>query len=61
MPELLSLIHISDKFGAGKVTQMGAALVTLSFALMFMLPLLPVHDQLAPVSYTHLDVYKRQR
>ncbi len=32
---------LADKFSAGKVTQMGAALVTLSFALMFMLPLLP--------------------
>ncbi len=29
---------------------MGAALVTLSFALMFMLPLLPVHAQLALIA-----------
>ena len=41
---------LADKFGAGKVTQMGAALVTLSFALMFMLPLLPVHAQLALIA-----------
>ena len=40
----------ADKFGAGKVTQMGAALVTLSFALMFMLPLLPLHGQLALIA-----------
>lgn len=41
---------LADKFGAGKVTQMGAALVTLSFALMFVLPLLPVHAQLALIA-----------
>lgn len=41
---------LADKFGAGKVTQMGAALVTLSFALMFMLPLLPVHAQLTLIA-----------
>ncbi|ASV21019.1 MFS transporter [Klebsiella sp. 10982] len=41
---------LADKFGAGKVTQMGAALVTLSFALMFMLPLLPLHGQLALIA-----------
>jgi MFS family permease len=41
---------LADKFGAGKVTQMGAALVTLSFALMFMLPLLPPHGQLALIA-----------
>lgn len=36
----------ADKFGAEKVTQMGAALVTVSFALMFLLPALPPHGQL---------------
>jgi predicted MFS family arabinose efflux permease len=41
---------LADKFGAGKVTQMGAALVTVSFALMFMLPLLPLHGQLALIA-----------
>ena len=41
---------LADKFGAGKVTQMGAALVTVSFALMFILPLLPVHGQLALIA-----------
>ena len=37
---------LGDKFGAEKVTQMGAALVTVSFALMFLLPALPPHGQL---------------
>lgn len=37
---------LADKFGAEKVTQMGAALVTVSFALMFLLPALPPHSQL---------------
>lgn len=37
---------LADKFGAEKVTQMGAALVTVSFALMFLLPALPPHGQL---------------
>ncbi|ELC0838063.1 MFS transporter [Klebsiella michiganensis] len=37
---------LADKFGAEKVTQMGAALVTVSFALMFLLPALPQHGQL---------------
>ncbi|VUS77945.1 MFS transporter [Klebsiella spallanzanii] len=37
---------LADKFGAEKVTQMGAALVTISFALMFLLPALPPHGQL---------------
>lgn len=41
---------LADKFGAGKVTQMGAALVTVSFALMFILPLLPLHGQLALIA-----------
>lgn len=37
---------LADKLGAVKVTQIGAALVTFSFALMFLLPMLPVHGQL---------------
>ncbi len=37
---------LADRFGAEKVTQMGAALVTVSFALMFLLPALPPHGQL---------------
>ncbi|EJY1763398.1 MFS transporter [Klebsiella oxytoca] len=37
---------LADKFRAEKVTQMGAALVTVSFALMFLLPALPPHGQL---------------
>ncbi|HBM3277720.1 TPA: MFS transporter [Klebsiella oxytoca] len=37
---------LADKFKAEKVTQMGAALVTVSFALMFLLPALPPHGQL---------------
>lgn len=37
---------LADKFGAEKVTQMGAALVTVSFALMFLLPALSPHGQL---------------
>ncbi|WP_234281622.1 MFS transporter [Klebsiella quasipneumoniae] len=41
---------LADKFGADKVTQMGAALVTVSFALMFILPLLPLHGQLALIA-----------
>ncbi|EPG4959787.1 TPA: MFS transporter [Citrobacter amalonaticus] len=37
--------HLADKIGAEKVTQLGALLVTVSFALMFLLPALPVHGQ----------------
>lgn len=37
--------HLADKMGAEKVTQLGALLVTVSFALMFLLPALPVHGQ----------------
>ena len=37
--------HLADKVGAGRVTQLGALLVTLSFALMFLLPALPVQGQ----------------
>ena len=37
--------HLADKVGAEKVTQLGALLVTVSFALMFLLPTLPVHGQ----------------
>jgi predicted MFS family arabinose efflux permease len=41
---------LADKLGAAKVTQLGAALVTVSFALMFFLPLLPIHAQLALIA-----------
>lgn len=41
---------LADKIGAAKVTQLGALLVTLSFALMFFLPALPVHGQLALIA-----------
>jgi predicted MFS family arabinose efflux permease len=41
---------LADKLGAAKVTQLGAGLVTISFALMFFLPLLPVHGQLALIA-----------
>lgn len=37
--------HLADKVGAEKVTQLGALLVMLSFALMFFLPVLPVPGQ----------------
>lgn len=37
--------HLADKVGAAKVTQLGALLVTVSFALMFLLPALPVPGQ----------------
>ena len=37
----------ADRIGPARVTQAGAALVTLSFALMFLLPLLPMPAQLA--------------
>lgn len=37
--------HLADKVGAAKVTQLGALLVTVSFALMFLLPALPVKGQ----------------
>ncbi|HGY3715473.1 TPA: MFS transporter [Citrobacter gillenii] len=37
--------HLADKVGGEKVTQLGALLVTLSFALMFLLPVLPVQGQ----------------
>ncbi|MBJ4955612.1 MFS transporter [Salmonella enterica subsp. enterica serovar Goldcoast] len=37
--------HLADKVGAERVTQFGALLVTLSFALMFLLPALPVQGQ----------------
>ena len=36
----------AGKLGAGKVTQLGAVLVTVSFALMFLMPALGVHGQL---------------
>ncbi|MGP3590007.1 MFS transporter [Vagococcus sp. WN89Y] len=41
---------LADKVGAAKVTQLGAGLVTISFALMFLLPALPVHGQLALIA-----------
>ncbi|ENA0609119.1 MFS transporter [Enterobacter bugandensis] len=37
---------LADRLGAGKVTQLGAVLVTVSFALMFLMPALGVHGQL---------------
>jgi predicted MFS family arabinose efflux permease len=37
----------ADRIGPARVTQVGAALVTFSFALMFLLPLLPLTAQLA--------------
>jgi len=37
----------ADRIGPARVTQAGAALVTISFALMFLLPLLPMPAQLA--------------
>ena len=37
--------HLADKVVGEKVTQLGALLVTLSFALMFLLPVLPVQGQ----------------
>jgi predicted MFS family arabinose efflux permease len=37
----------ADRIGPARVTQAGAGLVTISFALMFLLPLLPVPAQLA--------------
>lgn len=41
---------LADKVGAEKVTQLGAALVTVSFALMFILPVLPPLAQLALIA-----------
>lgn len=41
---------LADKLGAGKVTQLGAALVTVSFALMFLMPALGTHGQLALIA-----------
>ncbi|HGI7022711.1 TPA: MFS transporter, partial [Klebsiella aerogenes] len=41
---------LADKVGAGRVTQLGAAFVTVSFALMLLLPALPVHGQLALIA-----------
>ncbi|MDH1085613.1 MFS transporter [Pantoea brenneri] len=38
---------VADRIGPARVTQAGAALVTVSFALMFLLPLLPLPAQLA--------------
>ncbi|MCZ4059883.1 MFS transporter [Pantoea sp. LMR881] len=38
---------VADRIGPARVTQVGAALVTVSFALMFLLPLLPMPGQLA--------------
>lgn len=38
---------VADRIGPARVTQVGAALVTVSFALMFLLPLLPIPAQLA--------------
>lgn len=41
---------LADKVGAEKVTQLGAALVTVSFILMFALPVLPPHGQLVLIA-----------
>lgn len=41
---------LADKVGAEKVTQLGAALVSISFALMFVLPALPPHAQLVLIA-----------
>lgn len=41
---------LADKVGAEKVTQLGAALVSASFALMFVLPLVSVHAQLVVIA-----------
>lgn len=41
---------LADKIGAERVTQLGAALVTASFALMFFLPALPPHAQLVLIA-----------
>lgn len=41
---------LADKVGAERVTQLGAALVTASFALMFFLPALPPHAQLVLIA-----------
>ncbi|MBW1254183.1 MFS transporter [Pantoea allii] len=38
--------NVADRIGPARVTQFGAALVTFSFALMFLLPLLPLPGQL---------------
>ena len=37
---------LSDRYGSHRVTQLGAALVMLSFAAMWMLPMLSIHAQL---------------
>ncbi|WP_312685657.1 MFS transporter [Kosakonia sp.] len=41
---------LADKVGAEKVTQLGAGLVAVSFALMFLLPVLTPHGQLALIA-----------
>ena len=41
---------LADKVGPERVTQLGAALVTASFALMFFLPALPPHAQLVLIA-----------
>lgn len=41
---------LADKIGAERVTQLGAVLVTASFALMFILPALPPHAQLVLIA-----------
>lgn len=44
--------HLADKVGAEKVTQLGALLVMLSFALMFFLPVLPVPGQWLLIAFS---------
>lgn len=41
---------LSDRHGPGRVTQVGSAIVAVSFALMFALPWLPVEGQLALIA-----------
>lgn len=44
--------HLADKVSAEKVTQLGALLVMLSFALMFFLPVLPVPGQWLLIAFS---------
>lgn len=44
--------HLADRVGAQKVTQLGALLVTISFALMFLLPVLPVQGQWLLIAFS---------
>lgn len=44
--------YLADRVGSEKVTQLGALLVTLSFALMFLLPALPVQGQWLLIAFS---------